>query len=59
MKTINCKHCNQPLARYNGVPGDDDQWYHLEKQQKGSKVMSMTLEQLKAAEEEFKAARDK
>ncbi len=27
-----CKQCGKQLARYNGVPGDDDQWYHLEKE---------------------------
>jgi len=34
METINCKHCNQPLAQFVGVPGDDDQWYHIDNKEK-------------------------
>ena len=32
MQAQACKQCGKQLARYNGVPGDDDQWYHLEKE---------------------------
>lgn len=39
MKTIDCKHCNKPLAQFVGVPGDDDQWYHIEKEREEITMM--------------------
>jgi hypothetical protein len=29
-----CKHCGKQIARYYGVPGEDDQWYHLKEERK-------------------------